>query len=147
VKRIWRGGERTWRLSLVQCNSDYRAAEEKAVLLYREKHALDIQIHDPVPPILLVHLIEPTPPCRSRICKQNINMIRMLCYFSHQPFNISNFGAVGGNRVCGCARLFVGERIESGDGFGTGAGFARGDEDLGAASLEETRGELVIVSK
>lgn len=62
----------------------------------------------------------------------------MLCYLSDQALDVGDLGAVGRNRVCGCARLFVGQRVEGSNGFGACAGFARSDEDFGATGLEET---------
>ena len=68
-------------------------------------------------------------------------MIRMFLHFLHQPLDLGGLGKVGGDgnrfpREAGG----LGELIQGRDGFFAGWGFARGDEDLGAAGLEETEG-------
>ena len=61
----------------------------------------------------------------------------MLLYLFDQPLDFRELGAICGNGVCFCAGLLVGKCVEGCDGFVAGAGFAAGDEDFGAAGLEE----------
>jgi hypothetical protein len=108
---------------------------EGDLLLDREKHPLDIQIHHLIPPILLIDLVNVTSPCSARIRKQNVHVIGVLLYLFDQSLNLGYFGAVGGNGVCFRARLFVGKCVEGCNGFIARAGFAAGDENFGAACL------------
>jgi hypothetical protein len=62
----------------------------------------------------------------------------MFLYFFHQPLDLRDFGTISGYRVCFCARGFIRESVEGGDGFVAGRGFAGGDEDFGTACLEKT---------
>jgi hypothetical protein len=100
------------------------------ILLDREKHPLDIQVHHLIPPILLIHFIDVTSPCSSRIREQNVHVIGVLLYLFDQSLNLGYFGAVGGNRVCFRAWLLVGKCVQGCYGFIACAGFAAGDEDL-----------------
>lgn len=61
-------------------------------------------------------------------------MIRVLLHLLDQPVNLARLGLVGRN---GDGLAFAAEGVEGGAGFFAGLRFARGDEDLGAAGLEE----------
>lgn len=74
-------------------------------------------------------------PRRARIREQNIHMIRVLLHLLDQSLDFA--------RLCDIRRdrdgfaVGVGEGVEGCDGFFAGFGFARGDEDFGAAGLGE----------
>jgi hypothetical protein len=106
-------------------------------LLNREKYTLDINIHDLIPPVPLVHGLKLTPPRRTRIRKQDIHVVRMFPYFGDQALDLADLGAVGGDGDGLGPRGLVGEGVEGGDGGGACGCFARGDEDFGTAGLEE----------
>lgn len=110
------------------------------VLLNSKENPLNINIHNLIPPILLIYLFKLTAPARARICKQNVHMIRMFRNFSNQPLDLRDFGAISGNAVCARIGVFIGKRVECCDGGFAGGGFAGGYEDFGTAGLEETGG-------
>ena len=64
----------------------------------------------------------------------------MLRYLLDQALDFRDFGKISGDSVGYCVGSFVGESVEGGGGGGAGFGFATGDEDFGAAGLEETEG-------
>jgi hypothetical protein len=84
--------------------------------------------------------IELLAPCRARIRKQDIHMVRRLAHFLNQVFDALEFSAVGGHRDRFRARLEVRESIEGFDGFVAGGRFAGCDVDFGGAGLEESGG-------
>jgi hypothetical protein len=90
------------------------------VLLDGKKYALDIQIHNFIPPVLLIHFIEIRAPRRARICKQDIYMVGVFVDFLHESLDVGDLAAVGGNGVGPRVGGFVGEHVEGCDGFVTG---------------------------
>lgn len=68
-------------------------------------------------------------------------MISVLLDFLDEALHLASLGEVGGDGD-GFAR--DGEGIEGIDSFGAGGGFAGGNEDFGAAGLEETGGALLV---
>lgn len=62
-------------------------------------------------------------------------MLRLFGDFGDEAVDFLTLGDVG--RDGDGLAADVGERVEGCDGFGAGGGFARGDEDFGAAGLEE----------
>jgi hypothetical protein len=111
---------------------------EECALLNREEHSFDVQVHDLVPPIRLVHLIEPTPPTRARVREKYVHVLRVLPDFLHQALNLGYLGTIRRNAVCARARRQVRERIEGRDGGVACRGFARRYEDFGTPGLQET---------
>jgi hypothetical protein len=107
----------------------------KTILLNSEENALDVQIHDFIPPILLIDLVEFRSPSCTRIGKQNIDMIGVLFYFFDQALNLRDLGTICWDGVRFGAGLFVLECIQRGNSLVAGAGFARRDEDFGAPCL------------
>lgn len=85
-------------------------------LLNRKEHALDIQIHDAIPSILLIHIVKIRAPRRARIRKQYIHVIRVLPHFCDQPVDLAELAAVGGDAVGAGVGGFVGEGVEGCDG-------------------------------
>jgi hypothetical protein len=81
------------------------------VLLDCEKHALDVQIHDFVPGILLICLFEFTTPGGSCIGKENVHVIGMFADFLHKAIDFRYLGAVGRDGDGYGARRLVGEGI------------------------------------
>lgn len=77
-------------------------------------------------------------PCRARIRKQDIHMVRCLFHFSNESIQFIHARTIGGDGDGLRAEALVRERVERGDGFFAGAGFSRCDVDFGAASLEKT---------
>lgn len=106
------------------------------VLLNGEEDALDVEIHDLVPSVLLFDLVKIRPPRGTSIRKQDIHMICMLLYLFDQAFNLGNLGTVGWDSVGPGTGLLVGQRIQGSNSFVACAGFAARDEDLGASGLE-----------
>jgi len=66
-------------------------------------------------------------PCRARIRKQNIHMIRRLFHLSNESIQFVHARTIGGDGDGLRAGALVRERIEHGDGFFAGAGFSRCD--------------------
>lgn len=115
------------------------------ILLNRVKHTLHIQIHHLGEHLLRVCIELLAPGCAG-IGEQDIHMVGCLGHLGGETAQFLDLGAVGrdGDRLC--AGSFVGEGVESCDGFVAGLLLARGDVDFGAACLEEpvtmTRVEL-----
>ena len=61
----------------------------------------------------------------------------MFAHFLHQLLDLAHSRQVGGDTVGACVGRFVLQRIEGRDSGGAGRGFAAGDEDFGAPSLQE----------
>lgn len=98
----------------------------KGILLHRIKHTLNIQIHNLRKRMLRVRL-EFLAPCRARIRKQDIHMIRRLFHLSNKSIQFVHARTIGGDGDGLRAGALVRERIEHGDGFFAGAGFSRCD--------------------
>ena len=112
-----------------------KKAGRRDELLDGEKHGLYVEIHDLVPPVLLVYFFKLAPPRRPRVRKQNINPIRVLPHLGHQPLDFAQLRAVGWNADRLGPWGFVWKRVERCDGFGACTGFAACDEDFGAPGL------------
>jgi hypothetical protein len=65
-------------------------------------------------------------------------VIGVLLYPFDQSLNLRDLGTIRWDGVGLCLWFFVGERIQSCDGFVAGARFAGGDEDFGTSCLEES---------
>ena len=83
-------------------------------------------------------LVKRRPPRRARIRQQNVHVVRMFLHLFHQADDFFWLRDVGrdGDGLAGEAVLFA-QAVEGVAGFGAGFGFAGGDEDFGAAGLEE----------
>ena len=82
--------------------------------------------------------IELLSPCSARVREQDIDMIRRLCYLTHEMLDAFELGAVGGYGYGFCARCEVGEGIKGFHGGFAGIGFAGCDVDFRGAGLEES---------
>jgi hypothetical protein len=75
-------------------------------------------------------LIETSTPCRASICKQDVDMIRMLRNFLDQPLDLGDLTAVGRDRDGNRAWSFIWKGVQSGASFLAGSCFAGCDEDF-----------------
>ena len=83
--------------------------------------------------------IELLAPCSSCIGEQDIDVIGVLADLLEEGLDAFNSSGIGGDGDGLGARLEVRKGVQRLDGLLTGLGLARGDEDLGGASLKETR--------
>ena len=79
-------------------------------------------------------LVERRTPRRARIREQDVDMVGVLLDFFDEPLDFAGFGEVGGDGDGGAGAR---EGVEGRAGFFAGGLFAGGDEDFGAAGLEE----------
>jgi hypothetical protein len=110
----------------------------RGLLLNGEEHTLDVQVHDLVPPIFLVHLVEFRAPGCTSVGEEDIHMIGMLLHLLDQSLNFRHLGAVCRYGVCSCAGLFVGQGIQRYNRFIASTGLPAGNEDFGAAGLKKS---------
>lgn len=91
--------------------------------------------------------IELLAPSRARVGEQDVDMVGVLAHLGHQPLNLGHLTAVRGHGDGDGARALVGERVQRFAGLLARLGFPRGDEDFGAAGLEESglRGVLLAI--
>ena len=104
------------------------------ILLYTNKHTLDIQINHFAECFFGMFIKSRSPSCSS-IREQDVYMVGLLLNFFDQSFHFAGLGEIGGYRVCFARARECVERL---DRFFAGFGFAGCDEDFGAAGLEET---------
>jgi len=105
-----------------------------AVLLDAKENALDVQVHHFVERAL-GSLVKRRAPRGTRVGEQDVDMFGMLADLSDKAFDFRRFGDVGWYGD-GFARKW--KRVKGGASFLACCGFARCDEDLRAAGLDET---------
>lgn len=103
-----------------------------SILLNTQKHTLDVQIHDFGKSALGV-LVERRPPRSTGVGEEDVDIFSVLADFSDEAFDLGRFGDVGWH---GNGFAVEGQGVQGGAGFLARRGFARGDEDFGAAGLD-----------
>lgn len=103
-------------------------------LLDDVKNTLHIQIHHLGEHFLWVR-VELLAPRRTRIGKQDVDMVRCLRNFRNQSVQLFHTGAIRRHRDGLGTGPFAREGIQGCNGFITGLLLARSDVDLGAAGL------------
>lgn len=81
--------------------------------------------------------VEGLAPGGAGVGEQNVDVVCVLLDACEQRLNARDVGAVGGDGDGTGAGCEVGECVEGFGGCVAGGGFARGDEDFGAACFEE----------
>lgn len=105
-------------------------------LLHAVEDRLDVQVHHLREGRLRVR-VERRPPRRARVGEQDVDVRRLRRHRRHERLDPRHGAGVGRGGDGASPRLQPRERVELRGGGVAGRGFARGDEDEGAAGLEE----------